>query len=81
MAQVHNPSAQEPEVGVSGLKIIFRHLMNLGLRLQTLSLKRQEKNERKKKKDGWMEGREEERKGEEGREANDPDVYKMVHSQ
>lgn len=55
--------------------------MNLGLILQTLSLKRQEKNERKKKKDGWMDGREEERKGEEGREANDPDVYKMVHSQ
>lgn len=34
-----------------------------------------------RKKDGWMEGREEERKGEEGREANDPDVSKMVHSQ
>lgn len=65
VAQVHKPSPQEPEVGVSGLKIIFRHLMNLGLSLQTLSLKRQEKNERKKKKrrmDGRKGGRKEGRR-------------------
>lgn len=34
-----------------------------------------------RKKDGWMEGREERRKREErGRQANDPNVYKMVQS-